>query len=523
MNPQLSRPANYLIEKLDSKSKTQQERELEVNSLISDLASWYEKLRNVIEYKEEEVVLRSAIERILSRRLLLGGKGKQLAQPLVRELVWAKYLPHTNIPDQLIDKVTEKIELYEQLEQKVKKNLKKNKSEISNWLFQILTGEIENVISPSRDRELLSNFVYYIFQDDIQIKDEDPQTKDAQVFIATKKAFDKHDLPLLRYDLFIQYFGYLTQDNILEVAQNFESFFEEAQKQLNYPLRDTIHLYIKNRLPPFLILEEFFRVRKGEIKQTIQDSEKFSAEISKIITKRYNEITTKVSTAIKRSVTFIFITKATIALSIEAMIENYLYGSIYWVAIVINIISSPFLMVLSTLFIKTPDKNNTELILEDINKILFSDNPTLAKKLILEKNSYRLPLVLAIIYGCLWLLSLVLGVGTIALVLSLLNFTIISQLIFIFFLIIVSFMSYRIYRISQTYTVKKVGGGIRSLIFDFFFLPLIYLGKNISQGASQLNILLFIFDYLIETPFKEMFNFLEQWLFFLRRQRDTLE
>lgn len=523
MNPPLSKLANYLIEKLDTKSQIQQKGDLEVNSLISDLASWYEKLRNVIEYKEEEVVLRSAIERILSRRLILGGKGRQLAEPLIRELVWAKYLPHTNIPDQLIDKVTEKIECYEVLEQKIKKTLKKNKTEASKWLFQILTGEIENVISPSKDREILSNFIFQIFKEEVQIKNEELETRDAQVFIATKRAFDKHDLPLLRYDLFIQYFGYLTQKNTDKVASNFETFFEEANKQLTYPLRDTIHSYIKNRLPPFLILEEFFRSHKGEIRQTMQDPDRFNSDVNKIITKRYNQISQKVSTAIKRSVTFIFITKATIALSIEVAIENYLYGSVYWIAIIINVISSPFLMILSTLFIRTPDKNNTNLILEDMNKILYSDNPNLAKKLILDKNAHRLPVVLAVIYGFLWILSLVIGVGTIALILSFFNFTVVSILIFIFFLIIVSFMSYRIYRISQTYTIKKVGGGIRSLIFDFFFIPLILLGKNISQGASQLNVLLFIFDYLIETPFKEMFNFLEQWLFFLRRQRDTLD
>lgn len=523
MNPPLSKLTSYLIEKLDTKSQLQKREELEVNSIISDLASWYEKLRNVIEYKEEEVVLRSAIERILSRRLLLGGKGKQLAEPLVRELVWAKYLPHGNIPDQLIDKVTEKIECYELLEQKLKKILKKNKAESSKWLFQILTGEIENVISPSKDRELLSNFVYQIFKDEVQIKNEKIETKDAQVFIATKRAFDKHDLPLLKYDLFIQYFGYLTEDKIETITNNFEAFFEEAHKQLTYPLKDTIHSYIKKRLPPFLILEEFFRTHKGEIKETMQDPAKFNSEVNKIITKRYNEISKKVSTAIKRSVTFIFITKATIALSIEVAIENYLYGSVYWVAIIINVMSSPFLMILSTLFIRTPDKNNTNLILEDMNKVLYSDNPHLAKKLTLDKNSYRLPLVLGIVYGFLWILSLVIGVGTIALILSFFNFTFVSILIFIFFLIIVSFMSYRIYRIAQTYTIKKIGGGIRSLVFDFLFVPLIYLGKNISQGASQLNVLLFIFDYLIETPFKEMFNFLEQWLFFLRRQRDTLD
>jgi len=43
------------------------------------------------------------------------------------------------------------------------------------------------------------------------------------------------------------------------------------------------------------------------------------------------------------------------------------------------------------------------------------------------------------------------------------------------------------------------------------------------MGIAQINIVLFVFDYLIETPFKQMFAFLEQWLFFLRSQREMLD
>lgn len=523
MAQNLSPLANYLITQLDTKKNISNKEELEVNALVSELASWYEKLRNVIEYKEEEVVLRSAIERIVKRRVLLGGRGKTIAEPLIRELVWAKYLPPTEVPEQLIDKVTEKIELYEKLEQILKKQVKKNRGEIFNWTFQILTGEIENIISPSKDRELISNFIYQVFRKRLEIKDEEEQTKDVQVYIAVKRAFDKHDLPLLRYDLYIQYFGYLTSKNIEYIAENFEEFYNEANKQLSYPLRDTIHSYIKNKIPPFLILEEFFRNNKGSIRNIIYDSEQFSLQLHEIINKRYSEITKKVSTAIKRSVIFIFITKATLALSIEATFENLLFGSVYWTGIIVNILSSPFLMILSTFFINTPNKENTKRILENIQEILCEDNPNIGKTLKIDKNHNRLPIALAIIYGLLWLLSLGLGVGAIVLVLSYFHFNIISQAIFIFFIIIVSFMSYRIYRISQTYTIKSDKIRIRSLIFDFFFIPFIQLGKQLSTGISQINVFLFIFDYLIETPFKEIFSFIEQWLFFLRRQREMLE
>lgn len=523
MPPKLSKLTEFLVNKLDTPKNQSGNDQIEVNSLISDLASWYEKLRNVIDYKEEEVVLRAAIERILRRRMVMGGKGRQLAEPLVRELVWAKYLPNSEVPEQLIEHLTEKIESYSFLEHEVKRHMHKNRSDAMTWIFQILTGEIENIISPSRDKELMSNFIFQIFKSRIEIKDDTEQTKDAQVFIATKRAFDKHDLPFLRYDLFIQYFGFLNHNKVEEVSKGFEEFYKEATTQLNYPLRDTIHSYVKNKIPPFLILEEFFRLKKGEIKRTIIQPTDFQNDLNKIIAKRYNEISQKVSTAIKRSVLFVFITKATLALSLEVTAENLIYGSTNWIAIIINILSSPFLMILSTFFIKTPDKANTLKILENINQIVFEDNPNLGRKLSINKSYHKLPFLLAMIYGILWLMSLTMGIGAITLILTFFHFNIISQGVFVFFLIIVSFMSYRIYRISQTYTIRGETHGMRSLVFDFFFIPFIQLGKKLSQGVSQINIFLFVFDYLIETPFKEMFAFIEQWLFFLRRQRDMLE
>src|SRR5574338_1200327 len=45
------------------------EPKITVNRFVSEIANWYEKLRNAMDYRDEEVVLRASIERILKRRL----------------------------------------------------------------------------------------------------------------------------------------------------------------------------------------------------------------------------------------------------------------------------------------------------------------------------------------------------------------------------------------------------------------------------------------------------------------------
>src|SRR5947209_15896317 len=115
----LSKLADYLVTAFEKEQKQSTDSTLSVNPVVSRVASWYEKLRNAMEYGEEEVVLRSTIERIVKRRLLLGGDGKKIAMPLVRELLWAKYFEEGSIPEATIEKVSGRVDLYLQLKQRV--------------------------------------------------------------------------------------------------------------------------------------------------------------------------------------------------------------------------------------------------------------------------------------------------------------------------------------------------------------------------------------------------------------------
>src|SRR5256885_4286834 len=145
---QLSKLADYLTTQIDKIDLSQRKEEMEVNPLISEVAAWYEKLRNAMEYKEEEVVLRAAIERILKRRLAIFGK-QALGPILVRELAWAKYFPEDNVPEAVVNKVDESIKLYLELEQLAVKKHKISRTVINEWIIHLLSTEIERTLRPN--------------------------------------------------------------------------------------------------------------------------------------------------------------------------------------------------------------------------------------------------------------------------------------------------------------------------------------------------------------------------------------
>jgi hypothetical protein len=125
------------------------------------------------------------------------------------------------------------------------------------------------------------------------------------------------------------------------------------------------------------------------------------------------------------------------------------------------------------------------------------------------------------VFSALWLLAFLLSFGGVILILSYLRFNVISQLIFIFFLAIVSFLSYRISLLAHLYTVGETQGLLTPVV-DFLFMPIVRVGQRLTYGISQINFLLFIFDFVIETPFKILFGFFEQWFRFLHDKREEV-
>ncbi len=70
---------------------------IQVNRVVSKLAFLYEKIRNVIEYKEEHLLRKNAIKRILKRRLTWKSNAKSIAAPLIYELIRGRYLENNAV------------------------------------------------------------------------------------------------------------------------------------------------------------------------------------------------------------------------------------------------------------------------------------------------------------------------------------------------------------------------------------------------------------------------------------------
>lgn len=518
-----------LVTAYDKVYSQNDDKTISVNPLVAELATWYEKFRTAMDYRADEVLLRSAIERILKRRLLLSltpngqSIGQQVSAPLIRELVWARYFPDSSIPESVVNKVADEIDLYLRLEQEINDKHRINKGLVNEWILHLLSCEIEDILEPGSNRDLMSNFMYQIFVLKVTIADDSEETRNIQVFIAVRRAFANDDLAFLRFHLFRQYYGKVSSHNLDKISDDFPQGMKMIDTQFKYPAQDKIYSYIKNQTTPFLILDDVFRKNRGHIFSLVSDTERLDLAVLNACSDKYKAIRGKVKRAIIRSIIFIFFTKALLAFFIEGTFEKFFYGRFMVSSMLINIFSPVVLMIMVGLLIKTPGRENSFRILKKIQTILFEENPDLGPTLTVKKKPNKTDPILWGLFVLLWFLTFALSFGATMFILSKLQVNPLSQAIFIFFLAIVSFVSFRIHRIAYMYNVKDQKENLGSLLFDFFFMPFISVGKRLTSAISQLNIILFIFDFIIEAPFKGIFAFFEQWLLFLRTQREKLD
>ena len=74
-----------------------QSEKITVHAAVSRVSVLYEKVRNALDYKDEHLLRKAALTRILQRQLTFGGGEEAIAKQLVKELIAAGYLPNGTV------------------------------------------------------------------------------------------------------------------------------------------------------------------------------------------------------------------------------------------------------------------------------------------------------------------------------------------------------------------------------------------------------------------------------------------
>lgn len=515
------------LTKIRGRSPTDEFSKLTVSQTVSFLALAYEKVRNAIEYREDHLIRRAAIERILKRRMSLNPQGKNEAENILRELMWARYFANGSLGEQDIRDIQAILDKYIYIRSRLLHG-RKNSSKvyISDFLVELITAEIEEFLTPAESQKE-ADFGYYIFQtlkEKVKIEDVKESQKDTFLFIAIEKAYRKSDQAYQRYHLFRLFYKPLSQYTEKEfdtLLPKLPDIFKKIDELIANPTVDKLVRFVRKQLPPFLIIFSIIRETKSDLRELFENKNKLWAKVEQVSRDKYAQVRSRLNVLAFRSLIYIFVTKMVFALILEVPVSQILYNHVNYLAIGINSLAPPIFMLFIILTVSVPGDDNTKRLFFRIVDIIDKDS-TFEKTtaFITKKVKNRRPILL-FGFSILYISTFIVTLYLIHLMLQLVHFNLLSEALFIFFISVVAFFAYRIKQIANMYRLTEKGSFF-SPVVDFFFMPILSLGKLFSEGVSKINFFIVLFDFIIEAPFKLIIEVIEEWITFVRQKKEDI-
>jgi hypothetical protein len=534
-NGQLSTEARELLEAYKKAQEVEhnynaiEDEKISVHQVSSKIAFFYEKLRNTVDYKEEHLLRKNAVERILKRRIMTEKNEYDVAKFLTYELVRARYLPNKKIPEKRIEDVKSIIEKYTFLLNKIpnQNRLSDENESLFDWIIGIASYEIEEKLVPHGSEDAIVEFARKIMEKKIVVRDElriGPELEKELIYVAVLKNLVKSDLDMIRYKIFIMKHSDWnfapSEEKFIKMALVMHGITTEIDGIINHPHIDNFSRAVKKNLAYFTILQDVASAHPKEIEHIFSHHYHVEDSIKETCIKKYRSAQTKLQRAAVRSIAYIFITKVAIALIIEVPFDNFFSGYINFFALGINILFPPVLMALVVMTIKVPSKKNTDLIVTGIEDMLYDTDqtPPIQIKGTIPRNS-----LFSTVFKILYLIVFIVSFGGIIFVLKHLGFNIVSMIFFLFFLSVVSYFGIRIRQNARELLVVQNKEGVTSFMADLFFMPILQVGQWLSVKLSNINVFVYVLDFIIEAPFKTFVEIFEEWIYYVKEEKDKIE
>ena len=298
------------VKTIKPKSRPDDISALSVSQTVSFFALVYEKVRNAVEFREDHLVLRAAIERVLRRRFSLNPEGKGEAENLLRELLWARYFDNSSLGGEDNVKIQALIDKYIALRRTlvVGRN-PEMQTYLNQFLLDLLTCEIEEALKPEAAQRTsnLTFFIYQVLRRKIKIEGLTEEQKDTFFLVSVEKIFGKSDRSYLRYHLFITFYKTLTAYSTKELealAHKLTNIFKRIDDIVANPYVDNLIKFTRKQLPPFLVLFDLMKAKPQEINEILTNRERLWTEVDLMCREKYAAMGVRVRNLAIRS--FIF-------------------------------------------------------------------------------------------------------------------------------------------------------------------------------------------------------------------------
>jgi len=492
-----------------------------VHAAIRRFAFLYERIRNAVEYRDDHLLRKSAIQRMLKRLTLLESDPDALAEKLVRELVSARYLPDAELPESVLTDVARIVKKYHAVAR-----VHADQYRHLAWIRGIVSVEIEEALVDHSEQKALTTFLFErqlgrVHVHGVDISDTEQRI---QLYTACERAMWKADAHMLSYKLLRAYLPEWMKpeewiDNPRPIAERLIALQMKIERGLAHPLHQRYLRVVRPWAVSLQMLRDVLKESDDDAEALIENPDKLDRLISDKSESEYNKARGRLRRGTLRAIVYLFLTKMVFALVLEVPLEMLLIGEVDSLALGVNLLFPPVLMFFVGLLIRVPGQDNTDRLVGGVHQLLGEEEIPTSEIRIRKQKGGAQRFIFTLIYTATFLLTF----GLMIWLLVALDFTFISIGIFLFFLSVVSFFGFRLRRTAREVVVVEPRQGTVSILMDFFSLPVLRAGQWLSRSMNRINVFLFIFDFLIEAPFKMFLAILEEWFAFMKEKKEELQ
>lgn len=510
---------------------------IHVDEIASKVAAAYETVIKVINWKEEQLVRRTAIERKLKRRLITEISGIKLvsdikpdrtAESLVLESIRGGHLPNDQIPQNKIATVQQILEKYIHiLRNNFNSKDHKNRVQFYNWILEIAACEIEETLAPPIRENALISSMANIMEERIQMNPSDiinDEDKRIQIFIAVHRTLFHLDDPIISYRLLkYRYPDWIeaSAETIENIASNINNIRQNLDKDLRHPLSGKFFKLGERYETLWLLLGDILNIlikNPGNIEEKFTNPKALKNLIRDTYEKRLKTLRRRLLKMAIFSTLSIFIANGFSLFVVEVPLARWLYGQFNPKAMVADIVGPTMLMLFLTITTKKPPKNNLEVITKEIGKIVYSKGENDVYEI---KVSKRRNYIFNFFFGLLYLVACTISLGGIIWILRFFGLPPTSIFINTMIVAVIIFSGLVIRQRAKEITVdEKVT--FWEFILDILSIPVAKLGQWLSTKWKKYNVVSVFVTTLIDMPFLGFINFIENWSSFLKEKKAEL-
>ncbi len=512
---------------------------IHVDEIVSSLAKSYEKIRKVIDWKDDNALRRGAIERILKRILfpkMVGFSFKnhdvqRLAKIVTLELIRGGHLANHVIPQNRIELVAIALNKYLFFWNNIFSNEKgldvKKKTNIATFVLEIAACEIEEILANPVKEEVIVEAMAKILAERISVIPSDsisPREKFELIMISVQRKLynldDKYIVYYLLKSKNLNWFN-LSKEEMKEVADELldihDSIYESINTSVNRKF-DEVAGQVNTVFVLFDDILEKFRENPDRIKSVLQDKEEFTKFITEFYDSRKKTLKTRLINLAIFSTLSVFLCNWAAFYILEVPLANLLYGGFSTLAIVVDLLLPTFIVFILVAFIKPPREGNFERVISTALSFVYKNEGKEDYVVdVSKKDSSVFDFLMTLIY----IFTAVKIFGAIAYIFHLAQLPLTSVIYNTLTIPIAVFAAVAIRKQAKELNVGE-DSNLQDFLLDVITVPVAKVGSIFAKKWKEYNVFSVFFNFIIEIPLVGMFDFIQGWNKYISEKKSEL-